>query len=268
MQRFFALTLLVWAGWPLAVSAAPSVTNDTQDHPARITVVSVLIMAREAVETESNQNRRESLRIQVAEAIKRLWHNAAFGNYVEEVLSPVSQRLGHWDDDPNRKEAKRLFLTGDVEAAKQRLGRVQCIGRFCMPINDATLSFLFFHWEMESGDLPAVLHRLRTTDWQDSAPIMAVQVARAYIVAGREMEIRDLISEIDDRFEEAAKRGLLADGAVFRKLSRAGEAARAISIAQSEQDTRKHVRGLIIIAEGLLGIPGLPNEPLIEVWER
>jgi hypothetical protein len=262
MLRSVASICFLLAAWSLA-AAASSTTEDSLSNRGAITPTYILTLAKQASEAESNSARREYLRINVAEAIKRLGREAEFGDDAKDVLDVARKRSGHWDDDVNRREAKRLFQLGDVDGVKRLLGRAQCIGSFCLPITDATLNILFFHWEIESGNLPAALHRLRTADWGGSAPIMAVQVASAYIVAGRQDEIRDLISEIDDRFDEAAEKGLLTDGAVYRRLSRTNGVTKAIGLAQAEQDLRKQVRGLIIVAEGLLGIPGLPDETLV-----
>ena len=129
-------------------------------------------------------------------------------------------------------------------------------------INDYNINFFFLHWELESGNLPAALHRFRTTDWKGSEPQMAVHVARAYILAGRQSEILDLLSQINNRFPYAAERGLLADGAAIRNLVNEGDVTASVNVALRVQSPSKRVMALAIIAEALAGIPGLPDEQL------
>src|SRR5258706_5598007 len=247
---------------------APAPFGNAQNAPAEITVVSVLTMAKDAAEGGSREHRREILRAEVAEAIKRLGLKAAYENFIEEALTPLWRRTGRWDDDPSRREAKQLFLSGNPDGAKQLIGRAQCLKRKCWFFNELAFNSFFLHWEMEAGNLLAARQRLRANNWAESEPIMAVQVARAFIVAGRQTEIPDILTEINDRFQDAAKGGLLADGAALRKVASEGNAPDAIKMTQGEQDTKKRVRGFIIISEALAGIPGLPDERLIREWER
>ncbi|HLQ90032.1 MAG TPA: hypothetical protein VK148_08365 [Xanthobacteraceae bacterium] len=116
---------------------------------------------------------------------------------------------------------------------------------------------------MESGILLAALHRFRATDWKDREPQFAVQVARAYILAGRQAEIPDLLSKINDRFNYAVERGLLADGAAIRNLVNKGDVMAAVNTALRIQSPGKRVTALTIIAEAVAGVPGLPDEKLL-----
>src|SRR5208283_3066502 len=99
------------------------------------------------------------------------------------------------------------------------------------PINDSVLSSFFLGWELQSGNLPAALHRLRATSWKGEPKFAEVWVARAYILAGRQSEIPDLLAKINDRFHSAAERGLLADGAAIRNLVNEVDVRAAINTA-------------------------------------
>jgi hypothetical protein len=89
-----------------------------------------------------------------------------------------------------------------------------------------------------------------------------VHVASAYIVAGRQAEIHDLLFEINERFQIAAEQGVLAGAAVVRSLVGAGHVTAAVDSAHAEANLRKRLAVLTIIAEALAGIPGLPDEKL------
>jgi hypothetical protein len=129
-------------------------------------------------------------------------------------------------------------------------------------VNDWALSIFFFHWEIEAGNLSAALNRLRSTDWKGSEPVMAIQLARAYIIAGRQVEIPDLLSEVNARFRYAAEFGFLADAAMIRKLAARGDTTSALATALGQPDLPSRVKALTVVAEALAGIPGLPDEKL------
>ncbi|HKD28415.1 MAG TPA: hypothetical protein VKC66_21250 [Xanthobacteraceae bacterium] len=236
--------------------------------PENITVDSVLTMAKEAAESGTTEWNRVWLRGRAAEAIHRLRRDAVFGDYVAEAVHRVRQQPYRWggvtyeEQRLRHEDAKRLFLSGDIEGAKKLLGPVVWSFDVGIRINDYNINFFFLGWELESGNLPAALHRFRTTDWKDSEPQMAVQVARAYILAGRQSEILDLLSKINDRFHYAVERGLLADGAAIRNVVNQGDVMAAVNVALRVQSPGKRVMALAIIAEALAGIPGLPDEQL------
>jgi hypothetical protein len=259
MPQLFARALFIATTSFLAATSVAS----SQGQLADITVVSVLTMARAAADSEKPGHGSDILRARVAEAMKLLGLEDAFGDYAAKAHEKLRQNASVLPAERKKfEDAKHLFLSGNPQAAKERLGGVYCPGRKCVFLKDFALNSLFLHWEMDSGNLAAARDRLRATDWGTSQPFMAIQVARAYIAAGRQTEIPDLLSEINTRFFDADDRGLLAEGAALRKLVATGDAARAVEIANSEQNPRKRIGGLIIVAEALAGIPGLPDEPL------
>ena len=240
-----------------------------QVAPENITVDSVLTMAKVAAESGTTEFNRVWLRGRAAGAIHRLGRDAVFGDYVAEAEHRVRLQPYRWRsvaaDEEQRlrhEDAKRLFLSGDVEGAKNLLGPFVHSFDIAVRMNDLLLNVFFFHWELESGNLPEALRRFRVTDWKDSEPQMAVQIARAYILAGRQSEIPELLSRINDRFRYAAELGLLADGAAIRNLVNEGDVMAAINEALRAQSPGKRVMALAIVAEALAGIPGVPDERL------
>jgi hypothetical protein len=241
-----------------------------QGVPENITVDSVLTMAKEAAESGTNEVDRIFLRARAADVIHGLERDAVFGDYVAEAVVAARRQPYGWCNPAaqeaqrlRHEDAKQLFLSGDTEAAKKLLGRAVHVCDTGFPINDYVLNGLFFlRWELESGNLPAALHRFRVSDWKGGEPQFAVQVARAYILAGRQSEIPDLLSKINDRFHYAAERGLLADGAAIRNLVIESDAMAAVNAALRAQSPGKRVNALAIVAEALAGIPGLPDEKL------
>jgi len=215
-----------------------------------------------------------------AQAIRRLGREAVFGDYVAKSeraaqLQPYGFRNVEADEEQRQRHerAKLLFLSGDTEAAKKLLGPWYRSFDAFYQIDDELINIFVFRWELQSGNLPAALHRFRVTDWKpmycsppllckESEPQYAVEVARAYILAGRQAEIPDLLSEINDRFNYDAEHGLLADGAAIRSLVNKGDVTAAIDTALRVQSPGKRVMALSIIAEAIAGVPGLPDEKL------
>jgi hypothetical protein len=251
-----------------------------QGVPENVTVDSVLTMAKEAAESGVTENNRVWLQGDTAQAIRRLGRDAVFGDYVAEAmrgvqLQPYGFRNVAADEEQRlrHERAKLLFLSGDPEAAKKLLGPSYHSFDVIYLIDDYILNTFFFHWELESGNLPAALHRFRVTDWKqmycspplvckESEPQYVVEVARAYILAGRQAEIPNILSEINDRFNYDAEHGLLADGAAIRSLVKKGDVMAAIDTALRVQSLGKRVRALAIVAEAIAGVPGLPDEKL------
>jgi hypothetical protein len=158
-----------------------------QGVPENITVDSVLTMAKEAAESGTTEFNRVWLRGRAADAIHALGRDAAFGDYVAKAVQGARQQPYIWRsvaaDEEQRlrhEEAKRLFLSGDSEAAKKLLGPSIHSFDTGIRINEYVLNVIFFHWELESGNLALALRRFRVTDWKGSEPTFAVQVARAY----------------------------------------------------------------------------------------
>jgi hypothetical protein len=240
-----------------------------QGVPENITVDSVLTMAKEAAESETTEVDRVRLRGRAAEAIHGLGRDAAFGDYVAKAVQAARRQPYGWCNPAvqeaqrlRHEDAKRLFLSGDTEGAKKLLGRAVQDCDTGYAINDYVLNGFFLGWELQSGNLPAGLHRFRVTDWKRGKPQMAVPVARAYVLAGRQSEIPDVLANISDRFHDAAERGLLADGAAIRNRVIEGGVMAAVDAALRAPSPGKRVNALAIIAEALVGIPGLPDQRL------
>jgi len=255
---------------------------DAQDTRENITVDSVLTMAKEAAETaEYNRNWHQGNRIwlrgQVADAIHRLGRDTIFGDYIEKAVRDVRQHhIPAWQspfdvygwahgqsDEAQRlrhENAKQLFLSGDIEGSRKLLGAWYHAADVIISINDDDF---FFHWELESGRLDAALHRFREKGWGVLQPRIEVQLARAYVVAGRHSEIRDILSNINDRWARYfGEHGVFKSGASIRHLVSEGDATAAVNEAQRAGSPGKQVAALIIIAEALAGVPGLPDEEL------
>jgi hypothetical protein len=130
-------------------------------------------------------------------------------------------------------------------------------------IDDYILNDFFCRWELESGNLDAALRRFRATDRKGLGPGIEVEVARAYVFAGRRSEIPDLLSKINHRWVHyISAYGHLKSGAAIRHLVSEGDAKAAVNEALHIENPDRRMIALVIIAEALSGVPGLPNEEL------
>jgi hypothetical protein len=127
--------------------------------------------------------------------------------------------------------------------------------------NDYFLQFQFLNWELEAQNLPAALRRLRESDWKSMEPAVTLRVARAYILAGRQSDIPDILSELSNRFRAAAEQGLLQPGAAIRHTVNIGDIGRAMQTTLCRPRVADRVVGLTIIAEALANLPGLEFRP-------
>jgi hypothetical protein len=91
---------------------------------------------------------------------------------------------------------------------------------------------------------------------------VALRIVCAYVIAGRQSEAADLLSEINDHFDLAARQGLLEAGAAVRNLVKIGDTPAAMQLALNRPSIPERVVALAIIAEALAGLPGLPDETL------
>lgn len=257
---------LFWIAFALAQ------TGFAQSESAVATVISVLNVAKDLAETEPLRGIRLSLRERVVRSIRNVGQEAAFHPYVADVSASLSKMIpASIQNDPdwqeNRKleaEARRQFLAGDQDGAARQLHKCRFIPHydFCDAKIETFLQFRFLKWELEAQDLAAALRRFRATDWKVVKPIAALWVARAYIVAGRQSEIADLLSEMNEQFRVAAEQGRLGDGAVVRQLVNSGDTEAAMRMVQSRPSVSERVVGLTIIAEGLAKLPGPSDEGL------
>jgi len=243
-----------------------------QSELAAPTVLSVLNEAKDLAETEPARGLRLSLKDRVVLSIRKVGQEAAFRTYVADVSASLNKAIPEsirnnpaWQDNRALEaEARRLLLSGDQDGATRQLRKCQFIPHydFCDVRIDTFLQFRFLNWELEAQDLPAALRRFRATHWKTMASIAALRVARAYVVAGRQSEIADLLSEMNEQFQAAATQGRLGDGAVVRNLVRTGDTEAAMRMVLSRPSISERVVGLTIIAEGLEQLPGPAEEDL------
>jgi hypothetical protein len=93
-------------------------------------------------------------------------------------------------------------------------------------------------------------------------PAVTLRVAKAYIIAGRQSHIPDILSELSNQFRAAAEQGLLQPGAAIRHAVNIGGIGRATQTALGRPRVADRVVGLTIIAEALANLPGFPDESL------
>jgi hypothetical protein len=249
----------------MVVSAASA-----QDLPATADASSILAAARDLAEKAAGLDRL-LLRHNVAFIVRRLRLESAFGSYVTDAFNEFEQKSAPknflLDWQKNREEelaAKQLFLSGDEQGAKEQLRQCRFIPHYdqCLWRGDWGLQFSFLMWDLEAQNLQAALNRFRAFDWKAFESIVALHVARGYVVAGRRSEIPELMAEIDLRFQYAAEHGLLGDGAKLRNLVKTGDTGAAIQQALNRAKLSERVAGLCIIAEAVNGVPGPPDEGL------
>src|SRR6266508_2950967 len=216
-------------------------------------VLSVLTLAKDVVESGRNEAIRLPLRNDLAESMRKTGQESAFGDYVVDALNAWEA----WDlprASPLRKavrtnhairaEARRAFLGGDPESARHLLRDCQhvvFIVGYCAS-TDAAINSQFLQWELETGDLPAALGRFRQTDKGTKAHIHeAGRVAEALIKAGRRDEGLEILSEL--RANPLLDKALIAEiywrlGAVEEGKNLMRLAVRA-AIDKDERDSRK-----------------------------
>jgi hypothetical protein len=253
---------------PFLIASVLAYASFAQSEAAASTAVPVLNAAKDLAGTESAGGLRRLLRERVVRSIRNVGQEAAFHTYVADVspgwIPAYIQNDPDWQE--NRKleaEAQRLFLAGDEKGAKQQLRKCRFIPHFdfCMT-QDYFLQFKFLNWELEAQDLSAALRRFRATDWKGMADATGLRLVRAYIVAGRQSEVADLLLEMNEEFRAAVEQGRLGDGAVVRNLINTGDTDAAMRMVLSRPSISERVAGLTIIAEGLANLPGPPDESL------
>ena len=287
LQSFPVLLVLTW------LSALP---QSGAAHAAEITVGAVLAIAKDEAEQATDETSRIELRAQVARAIRRTAHEAAFGDYVvaalaaKEALFASAARPKDDIDEHNLRimqEARHAFLAGDVEGAKRLHG--ECKMKWPPPSCSTGESFLdynvfldlqFLAWEFEAGRYDAALQRLKSVAWPADVWQMTLLLGGHDLAAGdlrRIQEIRSLIRrsglsitacivDTTSIFVPETVRGTvtkprpLGEIAALRKLACEGRAEAALETARSFKTVRQRVNALVAISDGLAGIPGLPGE--------
>jgi hypothetical protein len=261
-----------------------------QDVPADITVLSVLTMAKEEAEKEPNETSRGTLRGKVALSMMRAGQATAFGSYVMDARTAHLEReMVEAQQDEAKTfnleilaKAKQAFLAGNVEQAKEILG--QCRMRVwppprCShgewPSSRSVHDLLFLGWEVEEGRFDGAFERLKTIEWFPELRATAMVVIGPHVAAGNReklVEVRRLAEAAGGRFDSCimtpppsrllGEAGPVENAAALRKLACDGEAKAALDRALSQSDVRLRINALLIVAEGLAGVPGSSFERL------
>jgi hypothetical protein len=266
----------------------PLGSGGAQDVPADITILSVLTMAKQEAEKAPDEKARISLRYSVALAIEKTGHAASFGTYVADARSASQHRdsvnaaqseITKFNLDVELR-AKQAFLTGDVERAKAILN--ECRPYFppprCGPgewrVSDDWFDVPFVWWDIEAGRLEAAWDRVKTGKWIPRARGFVAVMIGPHAAAGDQdkiFELTRLAMRAGDRFDScimvvrfdlAAPPEPYGQAAEIRKLSFDGHARAALDLALSQQSVGPRTNALLVVAEGLAGIPGLSNERL------
>jgi hypothetical protein len=275
------MQIIAWL--PALVLASPALANPLGGPAEDITVTSALTMAKDTAESAPQKGIRLLLRDRVAQAIMNTGQQAAFDNYVAGVFAAWERLRGLEAAPPERHakreaedrnhwrvaEAERAFLAGDASRARDILRECEFIphGYYCMG-HDHFINLQFLTWEAKAGNFPAVLHRLRTTEWKSDYLRVSVimQVARAFIGMGRRwdgLDILRLAQSPGGDFEPCiVASGATGTAAQIRKLACDGNARAALDMALALQDIKARTIALAIMAEGLAGVPGLSDERL------
>jgi hypothetical protein len=215
--------------------------------------------------------------------------HTAFGAYVKdartgsrdrEALSAAQAEITKFNFDLELR-AKQAFLAGDVAQAKEILG--QCRPHFppprCGPgewmISYDRFDLLFLGWEIDTGRFAAAWERVKTGKWIPRARGLVAVMMGPHAAAGDQekiFELTRLAMRAGDRFDScimivppehwARAPEAFGDAAEIRKLACDGHAKAALEKALSQQSVWRRTNALLIVAEGLMGIPGLSNERL------
>jgi hypothetical protein len=253
-----------------------------------ITVISVLTMAKDEAEKADTETLRVHLRSYVARSIRRTGSEAAFGNYVSDALASSDRDRELRSDEIDKfnfaleQDARRAFLAGDVQQAIRLLGQCRMkwpppscsAGEAWLP-GEASLNLRFLAWEIDAGRYAAALARLKAAALPPDIWQIIVTMLGPDVIAGdpeRKIEVDRLIRtsglEISSCVAKASSyfiaRGRppeeLGSAALLRKMACDGQIQAAIEKAQAETALVLRVKALGVVAEGLAGVPGLPDE--------
>jgi hypothetical protein len=177
--------------------------------------------------------------------------------------------------------AKQAFLDGDVERAKEILN--ECRPYFppprCGPgewgVSYDWFDVPFLGWEIEAGRVDAAWDRVKTGKWIPRARGLVAVMIGPHAAAGDQdkiFELTRLAMRAGDRFDScimivppfnvALPPEPYGHAAEIRKLACDGHAQAALDTALSQQSVGPRTNALLVLAEGLAGIPGLSNEGL------
>jgi hypothetical protein len=179
-------------------------------------------------------------------------------------------------------------LDGDERGASELIN--QCIPRLpgspCGPSDtffysqETFVQNLFLGWEVKAERFADALRRLKNTGWPpDFYQYMLVLLGPTIAGGdqGRSLQIQSLIKRSglsiaacivdatsifvpESVRSTATKPRPLGEVATLRKLACEGHAEAALEAARSFETVQKRLNALVVIAEGLAGIPGLPDE--------
>jgi hypothetical protein len=262
---------------------APLSGVDAQGTSEDITIVAILRMAAQEAEKGPDEKSRIISRDRVALTMVKTGQAASFGSYVDDARKARQRMetvLAQRDEvDAFNLElearARQAFLAGDVERAKDILG--QCRTKTpvtpsrCAPIEwdytDGQFKATFVMWEVEEGRFGAALQRLKTIVWYPPARAIGLILLGSYVVGGdseKIKELRQLAEEAGGVFESCilmvpSSPNTVEDAAVIRMLACDGQAQSALGLALSRPYQDWRLGALLVIAEGLAGIPGLSS---------
>ena len=282
----------------MLLTACAAVSAQDAQVPADISALSVLKMAKDEAERATDETTRATLRAHVATRIRRTGSEGAFGSYVTDALSAVSQGFpGARDDDDEidrfnseiEQQARQALLAGDSERAEQLLRRCRLENWWkrpsCAPSHfpgslDVFFQVKFFFWESDAGHYDAALHRLKTASWPPEFR-QSLLIHNGPFIAGdapeRRLEVAHLLRRSGIEVESCLVNAptyvwytmsgqkpptQIGDAAALRRLACTGQAQSAVASAQAENGLERRVTALGIVAEGLAQIPGLPLERL------
>jgi hypothetical protein len=253
-----------------------------QDAAADITVVSVLTMAKEEAKKAPDEEARIDLRFSVALSMMRTGETASFGAYALDARNAIRHREAvkaeHHETAKHNLEtegrAKQAFLAGEIEQARELLRQCRPLWLSARCPHPSTLgpylTALFLMWEVEAGRSAAAWQRLTTADWPPGMQARFLVNLGPSVAGGdrqRLLVLRQLAEIAGANFDscimmEPQLPATLGGGAKLRKLACDGHVTAALDIARVQRGSSLRTRTLLIIAEGMMGVPGLSGDPL------
>jgi hypothetical protein len=280
-RRSAMLRLVPVFSLAIALPLLASVGANTQDAPADITVVSVLTMAKDEAEKAPDEDARIDLRHRVARSMMKTGQTSSFGTYSYDARNALHRRdVLRAEHNETAKfnleaegKAKQALLAGDDERAMEFL-------RQCRPLwlwhrcgsamtQGMAAKVLFTWWEIEEGRLAAAWHRLKAMEWPPEMQARMLINLGTYIAAGdrdKLLGLRQLVEAAGGKFESCVMKEQFPDSvgsaAELRELACNGQMQSALDIARSQSGSGPRTHSLLVIAEGMAGVPGFSGEPL------
>jgi len=287
-----------FAGITVAIFASliwGSTQPRAQGDAPKITVISVLNLAKEEAEKTQSESTRIALRARVTHSMIGTGKEEAFPDYVAQVRSARKAwqpSYGPGDEDLRfnwsvAERAKHAFLLGDEGKAREILRecRIRLVGSWCSPSDtffyseETFIQDLFLGWEIQAERFQAALQRLMTAAW----PADFYQYLLIFIgsrVAGADTQRRHEIARLVRQSGLLITACLVDESSIFphelapkpttpratgkfaslRKLACEGKADTALEIARSFGSISERTRAYAEIAEGLAGVPGFAQD--------